>query len=280
MNEHPFERILLATEHTEFDVGAERVAFELAGHCGVPLAVVIPVESNPEFEAAAPARALRVEHAVSARSDELRAAARAASVPVDIHIRRGDEPYREIVAAARALGSNLIVARRRGKDGFLARMMVGEMVGNVVREAPCSVLLVPRACRMWSARILVAVDDSPAAAAVVATACRVAAGCGLPLIVASVAAHDTAAARAAADAALARALQAIGAAGREADGRVAVGPAAESVVAIARDAGADLVIVGRGGGHSALRRLVFGSTARKIAGLATCPVLVVGPAFP
>ena len=273
MNEHPFERILLATEHTEFDVGAERVAFELAGHCGIPLAVVIPVESNPEFEAAAPARALRVEHAVSARSDELRAAARAASVPVDIHIRRGDEPYREIVAAARALGSNLIVARRRGKDGFLARMMVGEMVGNVVREVPCSVLLVPRACRMWSARILVAVDDSPAAAAVVATACRVAAGCGLPLIVASVAAHDTAAA-------LARALQATGGADREADGRVAVGPAAESVVAIARDAGADLVIVGRGGGHSALRRLVFGSTARKIAGLATCPVLVVGPAFP
>jgi nucleotide-binding universal stress UspA family protein len=107
----------------------------------------------------------------------------------------------------------------------------------------------------------------------------VAAGCGLPLIVASVAARHRGRARGGGCRA-ARALQAIGAADREADGRVAVGPAAESVVAIARDAGADLVIVGRGGGHSALRRLVFGSTARKIAGLATCPVLVVGPAFP
>jgi len=33
-----FGRILLATEHTEFDAGAERLAFELAKACAVPWA--------------------------------------------------------------------------------------------------------------------------------------------------------------------------------------------------------------------------------------------------
>ncbi len=277
MTDHPFARILLATEHTEFDVGAERVAFELARRCGVPLAVVIPLESNPEFEAAAPERALSVENAVHARSDELCAAARAAAVAIDIRVRRGEEPFREIVAEARARGTDLIVARRRGKRGFLARMMVGEMIGNVVREAPCSVLLVPRACRMWTKRILVAVDDSASAASVVATANRVAAGCGLPLVVASVAAHDTASARSKADSAIAGALHAIRGSGSEAEGRVAFGPAAERIASLAREASAELIIVGRGGGHSSFTRLVFGSTAKRIAGLADCPVLLVVP---
>jgi hypothetical protein len=277
VTDHPFARILLATEHTEFDAGAERVAFELARRCGVPLAVVVPIESNPEFEASAPVRALSVEHAVYARSEELRAAARAAAVTIDIHVRRGEEPYREIVAEARARGTDLIVARRRGKRGFLARMMVGEMIGNVVREAPCSVLLVARACRMWTTRILVAVDDSASAAAVVAMAGRVATGCGLPLTIASVVVHDTRSARSKADSAVAGALQAIRATGRETEGRVAVGPAAECIAAIARETSADLIIVGRGGGHSSFTRLVFGSTAKRIAGLADCPVLLVGP---
>ena len=47
MSDYPFKRILLATEHTEFDTGAERVAFTMALHCGIPLSVVLPLLSNP-----------------------------------------------------------------------------------------------------------------------------------------------------------------------------------------------------------------------------------------
>ena len=45
----PFARLLLATEHTEFDRGSETLALALARQAGLPLAVVLPVLSNPEF---------------------------------------------------------------------------------------------------------------------------------------------------------------------------------------------------------------------------------------
>ncbi len=274
MDVHPFQRLLLATEHTEFDVGAERVAFELARRCRLPLAAVLPIVSNPEYEATAPELALACEHAASAKGEALYAAAEAADVDLDLNLRRGDEPYLEIVDEARARHTDLIIARRRGKQGFLAQLMVGEMIGKVVRFAPCSVLLVPRACRMWEGRILAAIDDTAAAATVVATAQRVAAGCGLPLLVASVAAHDTAVAVSGAEAAVAAALRTIRESGREADGRVVCGPPAESIAALAHDSGADLIVAGRGGSHSAWKRHGFGGTVRKIAGLAACPVLI------
>jgi nucleotide-binding universal stress UspA family protein len=271
----PYTRVLLATEHTEFDVGAEAVALEYARRWKLPLYAVLPIVSNPEYEVAAPAHAHAAEQAVSARADALRAAAAAAGVELALAIRRGDEPYREIVAEARACGADLVVARRRGRQSFLARMMVGEMIGNVVREAPCSVLLVPRACRMWSAKALAAVDGTAGAVTVVAQAARVAASAGLPLVVASVAAHDTTVERATADTAVRAAIAVAAAAGITAQPIVAAGPPAERIAETARESGADLVVVGRGGSHSVLRRMVFGSTARRIAGLAACPVLIV-----
>ena len=57
----PFRRILLATEHTEFDVGAERLAFELAKDGGTPLLGVLPLVSNDEYEALAPSLVARDE---------------------------------------------------------------------------------------------------------------------------------------------------------------------------------------------------------------------------
>jgi hypothetical protein len=56
-----FTRLLLATEHTEFDTGAERLAISMAQHCQLPLAVVLPLVSNPEYESLAPEIAMRAE---------------------------------------------------------------------------------------------------------------------------------------------------------------------------------------------------------------------------
>ena len=51
---HLFNRLLLATEHSEFDAGSEAMAFALAQRCQLPLATVVPLVSNPEYEALAP----------------------------------------------------------------------------------------------------------------------------------------------------------------------------------------------------------------------------------
>jgi nucleotide-binding universal stress UspA family protein len=150
----PFARILLATEHTDFDVGAERVAFAMAKACGLRLAAVLPMVTNSELEATAPEVVARAEEAVHARLIALRAAAASMGVEVAARVRRGDEPWHEIIDEAHEIGADLVVARRRGKQSFLARMMVGEMVGKVATLAPCSVLLVPRASWLLKREIL------------------------------------------------------------------------------------------------------------------------------
>ena len=67
----PFARLLLATEHTEFDAGAETLALAMARRCGLPLVAVLPVVSNPEFEVAAPQRAIQADAEALLRSDAL-----------------------------------------------------------------------------------------------------------------------------------------------------------------------------------------------------------------
>jgi nucleotide-binding universal stress UspA family protein len=274
--EIPWTRILLATEHTEFDVGAERLALDLARQRGLRLTGVLPIVSNDEYESVAPEFAARAEEAVHARVVALRDDAARAGVDLDLRIRRGEAPWREIVAEARSLGADLVVARRRGKQGLLANLLVGEMVGKVAAHAPCSVLLVPRAAQPWSHRVLAAVDDPPAAASVAEAAARVAAAGRLPLLMVSVAVHDTPDGRAAAEAAVAGALRVAGEMGVAAEGRIAVGRVADAIATLAAESGADLTVVGRGGPGS-LGRLRLGGNAHRIVGLAAGAVLVVKP---
>lgn len=271
-----FTRLLLATEHTEFDVGAERVAFELAGQRAVPLAAVLPIVSNVEYETVAPEAVARVEAEAFARITQLRGEAQAAGVEFDIRVRRGDEPYREIIAEAQARGADLIVVRRRGKRSILANLLAGEMIGKVATHAPCSVLLVPRAGRLWTRRVLAAVAGTRAAASVAETAARVAVEAGLPLLMVSVTTHDTPDGRAAADALVAGAIVVARGVGAVVEGRTVAGRAAEAIVALAAGSGADLIVAGRGS-PSSHGRFNLGGNAHRIIGLASCPVLVVKP---
>lgn len=273
----PFERILLATEHTEFDTGSERIAFELAKKCSLPLSAVVPVASNPEYESIAPQIAARAEQEAAAKIAALRAAAQAAGVELSITARRGQEPFREIVQEAVERSSDLIVLRRRGKPSFLSNLLVGEMVTKVVGHAPCSTLFVPRAANMWSRGVLAAVDTSPFAGHIASVAAKVAKQCDLPLYIVSVLAHDTSTTRAAAEEALAHARAAAEAAGVAApESSMLTGKPHEQILAAAKNLHADLIVVGRHG-ESNLIRTPFGGTTQKVIGLADNPVMVVHP---
>jgi nucleotide-binding universal stress UspA family protein len=271
----PFARILLATEHSDFDVGAERVAFALARRWSVPLMVVQPLVTNVEYEVVAPELAARADEAVHARSLQLQAAAQAAGIALDLRVRRGTEAWREIVADAAEREADLVVARRRGHHGFLAGRMVGEMVGKVAMLAPCSVLLAPRAVVPWSHGVLAAVDDSPGLRDVTATAARIARHESLPLVVTCVVSKHPADAREQAASVVADALAVAKNAGVTAEGVTPEGRPHEEIGRIAATRGTDLTVVGRHGHTGALERLILGGTAQKIIGHATCPVLVV-----
>jgi nucleotide-binding universal stress UspA family protein len=268
------QRPLLATEHTEFDAGAERVALALARHHGLPLHVLLPLASNAEFEMLAPQLAQRADAQARAALSELQREADAQGVSLQAEVRRGPELDQAIVACAQAMRADLMVVRRRGRRGFLSRLLVGEMVSRLVAHADCSVLLVPRPGQLWQRAVLVALDPTaPAApqAVCVAQAMAQAAAAAVPLHL--VAAH----AKAGGDAAQAL-LEALSP--RELPAGVTVqrhlrqGVAHEQVLEVARAVGADLIVVGRHSLHLPSAKAWIGGTAQKVIGLADVPVLV------
>ncbi|HUW25706.1 MAG TPA: universal stress protein [Gallionella sp.] len=270
---HPFERILLATEHTEFDQGSERVAFAMAQRCGLPLMAVLPVVSNPEFEIVAPQLAARNDREAAAKIDDLHNTATQLGVSFEIHVRHGVEPYREIVNKAEEKQADLIVMRRRGKRSFLAKLLLGEMVSKVAGYASCNVLLVPRNCIMWSRGVLAAVDDSEQSMSVTIMAAAVAKECALPLTILSVA--ETGVLHEKAEAVVARHAGAVADLDIVVRQLVLAGRPHEQIIAAGKSAGCDLIVVGRRGASNAVVRMLLGGTMQKVAEMADQPVLIV-----
>ncbi len=271
---HLFQRLLLATEHGEFDSGAEALALAMAQRCKLPLAAVLPLASNPEFESVAPQWAAKAEAEASARREDLLAAAAAAGVALTVTVRRGPEPYAEIVAEATDQQADLVVIRRRGQRSLLANLLVGEMVSKVVAHAPCSLLVAPRGSTMWRQRVLAALDPMAPVDGLVERASALAAGCGLPLHLVCVPTSDSQFPVAEAALASARALahgQGVAATTELRRGRVH-----QALLDATAACGADLIVMGR---HRSdpLPRAWIGGVAQKVLGLAACPVLVHVP---
>lgn len=269
---HLFTHLLLATEHSEFDTGAESVALGLALRCQLLLATVVPLVSNPEYEAAAPQIAARAEREASSKIAQLRAQADAVGVTLDLRVRRGEEPYCEIVQEAQTQGSDLIIIRRRGKRGFLANLLVGETVSKVVAHAPCHVLIVPREGHMWSQRVLVAAEPTPQGRQIVATAVAVAAEYGLPLHLVSVIPVEGL--RPHADAFITDMLNQAQQSGVAAQGEVRSGKPFTEILVAAAKCQADLIVIGSRG-DSRIGRSLIGGVAQKVMGLSEHPVLVL-----
>jgi nucleotide-binding universal stress UspA family protein len=267
-----FTRLLLATEGSDYDTGAEKMAFAMAKRCQLPLATVVPLVSNPEYEALAPQLAARAEQEAAQKIAKLKEQASAAHVQIELRVRRGEEPYFEIVEEARVTNSEMIIIRRRGKRGLLANLLVGEMVSKVVAHATCHVLIVPPEATMWSKRVLVAVDAADDGRSIVAIAAGVAAQCSVPLQIVSVVAAEGL--RTHAQAMVTQLVQQARDAGVQAHGEVRTGKAFTEILA-AREAGdCDLIVMGSRSDRRIGRALV-GGVAQKVMGLSAHPVMVL-----
>ena len=187
-------------------------------------------------------------------------------------MRRGEEPYQEIVEEAQAQDSDLIIIRRRGKRGFLANLLVGEMVSKVVAHAPCHVRVVPRGARRWSQRVLAAAALTAQGRQVVATAVALAAQCGLPLHLVSVIPAEGL--RAQADAFVAEVVNLAQQAGIVVQGEVRSGKPSTEILASVVGTRSDLIVIGsRSDSH--MGRALVGGVAQKVMGLSEHPVLVL-----
>ncbi|MDE2342585.1 MAG: universal stress protein [Betaproteobacteria bacterium] len=264
-----FERILLATEHTDFDAGAQRLALDLAARCAGSLRAVLPMIRNLEYEIASPDLAGRQAEDFSRKAADLREQARRAGVILETAIKPCEALHRGILEEAQHFGASLLVARRRGRQGFLSNLLVGEMVSKVAADAPCSMLFVPANAQPWSRGALVAVDAAAPDEGIFAAALDLAASCKLPLTFMAVTGQPLQA-----GILLERACQEAQARGIAASSQVTSGSPAEEILGRAAALSADVILVGQARGGRFLKS-PFGSTSRKIIGLADCAVLLV-----
>jgi len=267
------DRILLATDGSEFSAGATHVAIAMARQCNAELTSMSMVLIG-EIDGVSGENLARAEEEAQRVLDDVQAEAHAQNYGTRVEIRRGMQPYKEIVRLADELRTDVIVMGRRGRRG-LALRMVGEATRNTIGFADCSVLVVPRLARLWEKRILVATDGSRYADLAAVFAGRLGKTGELPVSVVSIVRPqadepELAEGRQAVE----RIRTALAHDGVETEGALLEGESASGIIAAARERGADLIVVGSHG-RTGLGRLLLGSVSEGVIGQAECPVLVV-----
>jgi nucleotide-binding universal stress UspA family protein len=201
-------------------------------------------------------------------------------------------PATALVDEATRSAADLVIAGSRG-HGRVASLLLGSVSTELVESAPCPVLV---ARTDGVSRVVLAVDGSTsaeAAASLVATSPMFE---GVPIHVVSVAdvmqpvqfglapaAYHRAAAEHAAYFAeaqdnhtrmAAETAARLQAAGRQAESTMRTGGAADEIIDLATEAGADLIVMGSQG-RTGLARIVLGSVARNVLSGSRASVLVV-----
>jgi nucleotide-binding universal stress UspA family protein/uncharacterized membrane protein YfcA len=267
-----FERILLATDGSEYGAGAIRVAIELARRNQARLFIAGVAVYNPEYASTVPG----IEQAAldKARQDVAGAAALAADIDHEVVIAQADDPYRGIVEAAEEYRADVIVMGRRGRRG-LARGLIGDATARVIGHAPCDVMVVPRGAQLGRNGVLVATDGSRYADAAAWAAGKLAHAFDLPLaVVSAVLPSHNEQRRREAVAAVDRVKSGLSAPDLAVSGVVAEGRPEQVIIDQARHSGADMIVVGTHG-RTGLDRLLMGSIAERVIGFSDCPVLAV-----
>ena len=283
------ERLLLATDGSEFSEGAIREAIQLARRCGSKLTAIQVIETNPEFEATAPAVLEKREREVRSHLATVQERARKEGVACEIAVHEGEDSYKYIVDEAVAQKSTMIVMGRRGRKGF-RRLVLGSTTAWTIGHSPCSVMVVPRAADVEFKSIVVATDGSRWSSAAASEAIGIAKRNNAKLTAVAVVPAElamptdidfaTIAREKLADQEMQNAeknakavKEAAQKEGVNAQAFVMSGKPADAVMEIAKDQQADLVIVGSHG-RTGLDRLLMGSVAERVILLSACAVLV------
>jgi nucleotide-binding universal stress UspA family protein len=283
------ERLLLATDGSEFSEGAIREAIQLAKRCGSTLSALMVIESNPEYAGIAPQLVEKAEKAARAHLDAITARARQEGVVLGSIIREGEDSYNYIAEEAVKNKSTMLIMGRHGRKG-LKRLVMGSTTARVIGHAPCSVLVVPRAAQVDFKSIVVATDGSKHSAAAASDAIGIAKRNKSKLTVVSVVPSELMTqadidfamiqrehlaekemneaekyAKAVKDAAKNE--------GVEVQAFVISGKPANVIIETARETKADLIVLGSHG-RTGLDKLLMGSVAERVIVLSSCAVLV------
>ncbi|MCX7148590.1 MAG: sulfate permease [Rhodocyclales bacterium] len=248
------QRLLLATDGSEFSHAPQEIAIALAKNFGVTLDIMTLVPAAEDEEMA------RARLTVATR------AALVAGVDTEEIVRHGKQPVKEVIAAAKTADSNILIIGRRPQRGDLRERLVGDVAAQIIAHAPCHVLIAGWRSRMWQGRILVASDGSTDNDRVAEIASQIAKATRTPLTLVAAIIGGMDREKLTEDLALKSAQ--LRSEGVQCDSRVVGGAPERSIPAAAKDLGADLVVIGyqQSLGRGAVDRII---------GSLDCAVLVV-----
>lgn len=141
-----FERLLVATDGSEFSKAAVQEAISIAGACSSILSVLLVFEVSAELELWDVLSTEKLEKRMRTYLEGIKTKAVRAGVKCEVILHLGDEPYKLIVAEAKKRKVSAIVMGSHGRTG-LTRLMMGSTVQRVIGHAPCKVLVVPAKAR-------------------------------------------------------------------------------------------------------------------------------------
>ncbi|HHN63852.1 MAG TPA: universal stress protein [Nitrospirae bacterium] len=264
------ERILLASDGSEFSSGAVREALNFAKWCNSHLYVMSVVETNPELEIYGPTVVEQMEKATKKHLEEIREDANKEGITCDIVTRHGEDTSRYIVEEAEKIDADVIVMGRRGRSG-IKRLMMGSVTALVIGTAPCDVFVVPRAGRLSCKRILIATDGSEYSQKAARKAISIAKRCGSELMAISVAEKEDELAQT--EETLKEIKRLAENEGLTVETISVKGTPYEAITTTAQVKEADLIVVGTHG-RTGLKKVLMGSVAERVIALAHCTVLV------
>jgi len=284
------EKLLLATDGSQFSEGAIREAIRLAKKCSSKLSAITVIETNPEYETIAPQLLEKSEKAAREHLEAVKARAKKEGVDCGTSILEGEDSYHYISDEAAKNKISMIVMGRRGRTG-LKRLVMGSTTARVIGHAPCNVLIVPRAAQVEFKSIVVATDGSKYSTAAASEAIGIAKKNKSALTVIAVVPaefltptdvdfsmaqrelivekdmHEAEKnAKAIKDAAIKE--------GVSVQAFVMSGKPAEAITQTAQEKKADLIVLGSHG-RSGLEKLLMGSVTERVIVSSPCAVLVV-----
>ncbi|MFA7267930.1 MAG: sulfate permease [Sterolibacterium sp.] len=253
------QRLLLATDGSDFVRAPAEIAIALARSFGVTLDIVTVVDPDATDAMASERIAKTLRSALQS------------GVDCEEIVSRSKQRVAAIVKAAEEANANiLVIGRRPARD--LKQRLLGDVASGIIAQAPCHVLVAGPQAGMWRQRIMMVSDGSDSSDHAAELANQIARSTRTPITL--VAFAQSAKEEAAAEEDLVRKaalmkLDGIIAATRVV--RAALGPA---LAEAAQDMAADLVILGGHRGHR-LSPMFAGDAAEELVGSLQCAVLVV-----
>ena len=277
----PLQKLLVCVDDSPDSTGAITAGLALARSCRSKLFLLQVVEVIPAYELQGPdlmslptqpdLELLKLrEKATRERLEAWQTEAAKQGIDLEIRVHIDTAAYGGILEEAETIQPQLIIMGRHGRTA-LGRMVMGSVTAKIIGHSHFNVLVVPEQATLDFHRLLIASDGSPFSDAAWEEALSIARIAGSSLLAVSVARDDSAVSRT--EETLQRLQAAAAQAGVPLETQMLRGRPFEAILNAAAMKQVDLIILGSHG-RTGLKRLLLGSVAERVIGLASCPVLV------